>query len=152
MDELNFRKVSEEEFNAGDFLCVFSPNENARCFAFLSLNEVCFKLSWESDLLEPVIVHVKDSIYAIGIDLHFSLIDFKDCRIVKKFDLDFFLVDIEVVAGYLIIITELSAIKIYIDENYIKDFIAFPDTYVEHAIKEGVIEIQCSDNESLLIK
>lgn len=143
-------KVERSEFQNSSLQNIFSNDENSTCFAFLSFDNIKFKVNWQSDLIEPSVIDIGSELIAVGIDLSFALINRTSGQITYKVDLDYFFVESFVLNNDVLVITELGVLKIDLN-NFYSRYYALPDSYHEYEINNGSIEITCENGEVVVI-
>lgn len=150
MTNYKISKVEQDEFRSSELKNIFINDENRRCFAFLSFDNVKFKVNWQSDLIEPAVVDIGSDLIAVGVDLNFALINIVHGQVIYKVDLDYFFVESFVLNNDVYAITELGVLKIDpINAN--SQYYALPDCYHEHEILNGSVEVTCENGDVVVI-
>ncbi|WP_105173577.1 hypothetical protein [Pseudoalteromonas sp. T1lg122] len=150
MMNYKINKVERSEFQNSSLQNIFSNDENSTCFAFLSFDNIKFKVNWQSDLIEPSVIDIGSELIAVGIDLSFALINRTSGQITYKVDLDYFFVESFVLNNDVLVITELGVLKIDLN-NFYSRYYALPDSYHEYEINNGSIEITCENGDVVVI-
>lgn len=113
--------------------------------AILVNNEMKFKFSWRGDNIEPLILHISEFIYGVGVDLNYSIVNVSNLDIISNIELSFFFLDSKIKDNYIYIITELEILKIEKESfTFINSFI-LPDIFEEIRFEEKKIIVKCMD-------
>lgn len=75
-------RVNKDTFYQMEILLLFADNNDRanKHFAIISDDNHSFRIAWNSDI-EPVLKEISSGIISIGIDQHFSIIDFNTGKI-----------------------------------------------------------------------
>lgn len=150
--EYNLTNISEQDFISLNCKLLFGDNKTNRKFAKISKLDTCYKLAWQSDLINPSVFAINNCIYCIGVDLNFTIIDFNANIILLNLKLNYFYYDVFAVNSHIFVITELEVLKIDIDKFKIIDKFGLPEFYQSSVISDEFVEISCINGEKVKIK
>ncbi|TXK75371.1 hypothetical protein [Mesonia sp. K4-1] len=151
--KLNFKKVSESDFEKIDIPVLFENKLTDTTYAVISNygNEYKYKLGWQSESISPTILNIDKFIFSIGIDQIFVIFELHTGNILKRISLDYYFYDIKIFKEILYVITQLEIIKINITDLMIIEYFALPDYFESIEFEESVIYIKCINGEILNI-
>jgi hypothetical protein len=142
--------INKAEYDRLDCQILFENKQADRCYAKISnRNGNYFKFGWQSDLLNPQIIEIDYSIYAIGIDLDFIIINMSKHKIISHLILSNFFYDIKLFGNDICIATELEVIIMDKAHYKIKDTIPLTDFYSNMSFNDNFLIIDTIDNNSI---
>lgn len=142
-------KVSEEEFGTINADKLFGDIALDRNFGIISADLAKFKFSWQSTDIDPKLVNISESIYALGVDLAFTIIDFSTGKIHLNLSLDYFFYDVKINNEFIYVITELEIIKLKIKDFSLAKTYGLPEIFSDMEFKNGAIIVKCLDGQIL---
>ena len=137
-------KISKQQYDKLDFPILFESIED-RSFAILSNEKYSYKLGWRSTEIDPTIKEINDSIYAIGIDLIFIILDFHTRKILQNIFLESFFYDVKIHNKKIYIITELEIYKISNIDYQVINIYQLPDIFEDIYFEYDKIKVKCMD-------
>ena len=145
--EVNLENIDEERFDSLERISIFERNSYDRRFALLTCGERSMKLSWQSDIITPVILKLGDRIYFIGIDLNYAIVDFNASEIELKEHVDTFILSAFIVEGVLIVASEMKLV--FHDLKSFKKIreVNLPDIYVDSSVSGKVLTVECINGD-----
>ncbi len=143
--------ITEQDFIKSNALKLFSEYKTSRNFGIFTLNGNSYKLSWQSNISKPDIIQITDSIYSIGIDLNFAIIDFKSNKILLNINFFSFYYYTMLLDNYIYIVTELEIIKVNTMNFKVVEIVALPDIFKEMTVLIDKIKIYCFDDSIIEI-
>lgn len=144
---ITLKEISKKKFHEIKNFMLFKEEKANNCFATISDDNYSFKLAWSSDTLKPVVEIIQPNIYGIGIDQHFSIINFGNGAILTTLNLTYNLYDIKIHNNKIFVITELEIITMEINNLCNMQEYALPDFFESIEFLNNVIEIKCMNNE-----
>ena len=90
---------------------------------------------------------MSENVYSVGIDLNFTIIDFKENIIISNLLLDYFFYETKLHDDFLYIITELSIIKIELITFRLIETLYLPDIFVEIKFDNDRMQVKCFNDE-----
>lgn len=144
--KVEFKAIVESEFKKIDSALIFNT-ERSRCYGIIFNEELSFKFGWQSDLIIPEISRMSENVYSVGIDLNFTIIDFKENIIISNLLLDYFFYETKLHDDFLYIITELSIIKIELITFRLIETLYLPDIFVEIKFDNDRMQVKCFNDE-----
>lgn len=148
---LNLKKVSLVEFEHDSSPILFGSIAKDRVFSILTIKNKSYKLSWQSELVEPVVKIQDDSICMVGVDLNFAIFNFHTSEIFLNLQLEYFFCTIKFHGNSMYIITEMEVIKIDVMSFDIIDRIILPDLFMKFYIDNGNSIIECFGGELITL-
>lgn len=149
--EVFLKKIEEKVYNRMKSIILFSDKVSNRCFGVITNGITEYRLSWYSNLVEPVITNLSANIYSIGIDQNFVIIDFDKELILLKLNLDYNFINVKIFFGFIYLITELEIAKIdQITFNKIEEY-GLPDFFEEIILQNNHITVKCLGDLSINI-
>lgn len=121
--------LSKEQFENLKSLVLFEDKQSNRRFAKLTNGRVAFRFGWNSDLIDPEIIHLTSDNYGIGIDLNYCIVDFDEAEVKKIMDFDSFFLSSILKGCFLYLGTEIEIFKIDIDQLEVVQSYFLPDTF-----------------------
>jgi hypothetical protein len=144
-------KVSEESFNNLKIPIIFNDNNTSRCFGVIRKDEREFGLAWQSDLIEPEVKEIDSSIYGIGIDQLFAIVDFKKNLVLLRLGLTYNFFTTQIFKDSILVITELEIIRLERIGFEISKRYSLPDYFEKAIFRDGILEIKCMGETSIEI-
>ncbi len=138
--------ITKDDFLKSDFQELFSNNEEKNNFGYLTYNKCKFKISWHSQLVQPKIKKISAEKYGIGIDQNFVIINFKNCKICKFLNLDYFFYEVKIYNDLIFIITEMEIIVL---DNQFELFkkLELPDIFNSLNFQNDYMVVECMNGE-----
>jgi hypothetical protein len=149
---IDIREISESEYQKLNVPVLFEDELTNRTFATASDGRHVVKFGWQSTMIKPMAIKVRDNIYGIGIDLNFAIVDFDDGKIRLQLSLDHFFYDVVTKKKFVIIITELEVIQVGVDDLEVIKKYELPDYFKELKFTEQGITITCIGSETIDIE
>jgi len=148
--------IELEEIRKTDFYLyrmptLFAENKANKCFAKISNGIISYQLAWQSDLLKPIVLNIKQEIYCIGIDQYFCVIDFTRINILLNLKLMYNFYDVKIFQDWIFVICELEIIKINKDNLNIEDEFGLPDFFEKMDFENNLIKIKCLNNNYITL-
>lgn len=145
------KKIEEKDYNKMESKILFSDKVSNKCFGVINNGIIEYRLSWYSDLVEPVITNLSPNVYSIGIDQNFAIIDFEKELILLKSNLDYNFINVKILFGFIYLITELEITKLdRITFNKLEEY-GLPDFFEEIILQNNHIIVKCLGDLSISI-
>lgn len=146
-------RVNKKSFDQQDISILFEEDDDKanNNFAIISNDTYRFKIAWNSEI-EPVIKGVVSEVFSIGIDQHFSVIDFNTGNVLLNIKLFYNFYDTEIIENYILVISELEIIKIRISDLTVAKTYSLPDYFESIEFQNETISVNCIGNEVLKIE
>lgn len=146
-------KINKKSFYQQNVPLLFGESNDManNHFAIISDGKYRFKIAWHSDI-EPVIKEVILGVFGVGIDQHFSVIDFNNGNILLRLNLFYNFYDIEIFKNYILVILELEIIKINISDLKVVETYTLPDYFESIEFNEGIVVVKCVGDEVVNIE
>ncbi|MBV4357148.1 hypothetical protein [Pinibacter aurantiacus] len=141
--EVVFKEISETEFLTQQITVLFTNKNGNRKFGIVSLSNRSYKFSWQSDLIEPVITKIADSICAVGVDQHFVIIDFEQNKLLLDLSLFYNFYDTKIWEEQIFVCTELEVLVVDKVAFRIVRSIDLPDFFERLVFEDKKIRIVC---------
>ncbi|MBO4232713.1 hypothetical protein FO675_00060 [Riemerella anatipestifer] len=148
---LNIKKISEEDYVQLDCRVLFENNLTDRAFGVISNKDKHYKFSWQSDIVQPSIIEIKNNIYSVGIDLNYTIVDFNKNTVLLRIELENFLLKTLIYNNTLYVITELEVYLISIINFSVIEMIDLPDIFIDIVFEEDSVNIKCFGGEKVLV-
>ncbi|MHA3046233.1 hypothetical protein JSO59_002520 [Riemerella anatipestifer] len=148
---LNIKKISEEDYVQLDCRVLFENNLTDRAFGVISSKDKHYKFSWQSDIVQPSIIEIKNNIYSVGIDLNYTIVDFNKNTVLLRIELENFLLKTLIYNNTLYVITELEVYLISIINFSVIEMIDLPDIFIDIVFEEDSVNIKCFGGEKVLV-
>lgn len=139
------KHISESDFLSSEKIVVFDDSTYNRCFCEILIDERGFKLGWNSDLMQPMVLCLSLETYVVGIDEYFAIVNFKTLEIIKKIKLDYNFIKVLLYQEYLFVITELEIIKLKNEDYTIENTFLLNDIFDSFKIDNNDILIETFD-------
>ena len=149
--EIKIKKVSKSEFKKIKCDVLFENKLTNRVFGILSGINRCYKFAWQSDLIEPLLLNIRENIFLIGIDQNAIIIDLDKNTIILKLSLFYNFYQAQINKKYIYIITELEIIKIDIMTFKVTKQYGLPDFFEKIEFDGETIKIHCTGNLKCII-
>ncbi len=149
--DVKLTRITASEYDKLPLSILFDDKEFDHVFAILSSDKNDYKLGWQSNLIEPVIVAISASLCLVGVDLVFVIFDKEEGKIRFKLSLDCYFYDAILHEEHVLIITQLEIIKLHISSLTISERYALPNIFEDIEFKENRILVKCVDNEQITI-
>ena len=145
-------KISKDDFYSLTIPILFNDEHTSRRFGIVGNKEVQFGLSWQSDLIEPVVTGIGLNIYGVGIDQNFAIFDLALNSILFTLNLTYNFFTIQIFNDSVLVITELEIIRLSMLRFEILKRYPLPDYFDKSVLSGGFLEIKCVGNKSILIE
>ncbi|MCX6317426.1 MAG: hypothetical protein NTW29_09065 [Bacteroidetes bacterium] len=145
--EVSINKISEFDYTNLDIPFLFEDRFADRSFALVICNSFKFKIGWQSDIVEPEINIFNSSLFTIGIDLNFVIIESASGRILKKLSLNYYFIETRAFGGAILLITQLEIFRINISDLTIEESYYLPDFFESIELYETVFFVKCIGGE-----
>jgi hypothetical protein len=142
IDENSFQKSKNK---------LFSDQKTDRCFAEIRTKNKVYTIAWRSDLIEPDLYEISDSIFAIGVDQKFIIVNSFSDLILFNVDLIYNFHKVKKVGKSLFVATELEVYEIGLQDYSLKTKLDLPDYFEKIEIKNNALFITCIDGEEVQI-
>jgi hypothetical protein len=149
--DLVVRQLNKIEFEDTNVPILFEDSPTDRRFAIATFNNYSYRFAWQSDLMNPNILKIKEKVYAIGIDQNFSIIDFEINSIVYNVKLFYNFLDMRLHNELLYVITELEIIVITVINFKTNENFDLPDNFDSISFFKDCITVKCMDGTFLEI-
>jgi hypothetical protein len=137
--------ITEEKFNKLNWPILFNDETTSRCFGIISNGEQNFRLAWQSDLIQPVITEIRSSIYGVGIDQDYAIVNFATNTVELKLNLTYNFFCASVFGEILFIVTELEVVKLNVVTFEVVQYYGLPSHCEEIIVRDSGLEIKCED-------
>lgn len=144
-------KVDKLSFDSNDAELIFDAGSSSGTFALAEYEGKSFKIAWQSDLIDPIVINLSKNIFCIGVDLNVVIVDYSNFEVLFKLELESFLYDIFIVRDHLYIVSELRVVILGLHGYSISGSYDFPDICSGVAKKEDCIEFNLMDGETIKI-
>ena len=104
--------ITKEDFLQSMYPIVFDDSGFNRRFAVVSNGTIGYRIAWGSTLIDPIIVELEPSIFGLGVDQHFAILDFSRNRIVAVLQLDYNLSMILSLLDSVFVVTEQKILRL----------------------------------------
>jgi len=142
------KKIPQTDYNIKDLPILFEDKLTDRAFGIIFKNDVAqYKLGWQSDSLDPIVVTIDKNICIIGIDQKVIFYNISDGNILLEITLTFLLYDIKIHNNFAYIISELEILKTSINSFTIVEVISLPDYYKQIKFINTAVEIECLEGQ-----
>ena len=145
------KNLTKEEFNNNKNPILFKDEIANNRHALITNSKLAFLMAWHSDLIEPVISEIRDSIVSVGVDQNFAIVDFKNNCIPLNLNLSYNFLDASIFRSWIFIITELEIIKADRNSFQILNEYGLPDLFQNILFKEDRIIVKCAEDISIEI-
>lgn len=137
-------KITTGDFNESKIPLLFSETKANNNCAIITDGITKYRLAWHSDMIDPVILRITYGIYGIGVDQHFSIINFEKKEIPCTLNLMYNFLNAEIFDEWIFIITELEIIKMDKNSLGVLAEYALPDFFEEIQFSYDGIKVSCS--------
>ncbi len=144
--------ISEENFDQLKCPFIFSRTEFDRSFGIISRGTQMFGISWQSDIVDPVIKQMKPEIYGVGIDLNFVILDFLSNSTIFEIHFDSFFIDCLVFETAVYVVTEMTIFEVCLKNYKLSYQYDLPDIFVNASTENHRLIIKCMDGGLVTIK
>lgn len=150
---IRLNRIDKDAFHHQAVPMLFGENDDRanNHFAMICNDTHSFKFAWNSDI-EPIVKEIISNVYGIGIDQHFSIIDFNSGNILLNLNLFYNFYNIEGLRNFILVITELEIIKINLTGFVVTKTYALPEYFEGIEFKEGSIAVKCINGEVINIE
>lgn len=151
MMSISLKHISLEEFIDLDCEVLFHDLKTARRFGVIINEVIMYKFSWQSDLIEPVIIINENNISCLGVDQMFTIIDFNEKIIKVLLQLDYFLYDIRFIGREIWVITELEILRFNLINYNISNTIPLSSFFKNIILTGSGVIVNCLEGEVIQV-
>lgn len=105
-----------------------------------------FKFACHGDI-KPSLIKIADSVYAVGINLNFSIFDMAKNAILLSLNLSYFFYEVQIYENYIYVITELEILKIDTNKLICIKTYDLPDIFESISFRGQSLFVKCLDEE-----
>lgn len=139
--------IPKDEFYSLRLPVVFNDKSTSRSFGVIAIaGKPCFKMAWQSDLVEPVITEIRNDVVSIGIDQNLAIVNFTTNAILLNVELTYNFLTTEVLNERILMATELEVLEINSTSFEILHTYLLPDLFEEFVFENGTAEVRCAGN------
>jgi hypothetical protein len=141
------KKITKEDFNKSDLPELFNDHRTSRSFGELSSGLNGFKFAWQSTIVEPLITEVDPSIYAIGIDQNFAIVNLNNSKTFTNLNLTYNFLTTILTEKDIFVCTELEVIRLRHGDSYeLLSSHPLPDLFEELIFEDDGVKIRSAEN------
>lgn len=150
---MKFEKITESEFKLLKAPELFHNTLGNICYGKIAFpNEINYKFSWQSDLIQPEIIEIKPGIFSIGIDLNITLIDTTKNVMILNILLNHFYYETLIFQNNIYIVSQLEIIQMDFNTLKIIKTHDLPDIFETIIFGEDKIEVACMENNRVELR
>lgn len=142
----SFTEITKEEYNKLNLPTLFTNRLGSWKFGVINFNNHFYKFSWQSELINPLVIELITGIFCVGIDLNVIVIDSRLNKIIHDLYLNSFFFDVQIIQGFIYIISELEIIQIDKTSLNIVKHHYLPDIFEEMTLAGHKIIVKCMSN------
>ncbi len=144
------QKLTAKEYHSLEAPTLFSEKDSRcdKCFGFITIGEHKYKFSWYSSLVEPIIESLDSTLYGIGIDQHFCILN-SSSGIFKCWDLDTPFLYMMVYERYVIVICEINILFVSLDTLKIEKNYLFSEIISDVKLENRIMKVVFIDDNEI---
>ncbi|NMA73837.1 MAG: hypothetical protein GX963_06670 [Bacteroidales bacterium] len=146
-----FLKIEQSDFDKISAPILFGSPKTDNIFATISKEDIIYKFSWQSELIDPVIKNKDENELLIGVDLNFIAFDIETGEILNQLSFDSFFLNIEQYDDIFYIITQLDIYRLGTSDFKIIDTYSLPDIFDTISASDSYIVVTTLGREQVLI-
>lgn len=148
---MEVNNIDEEKYDSLQLDELFLKDEYSRRFGIIQNNEKKVKLSWRSDIIDPLICKAGSKYNAIGVDNDFILLDVSTLKTIIKLKLNWNLIEILSTEKIIYIVSEQDVLAISLESLGILKSEMLPDAIESCKLIKQELEVLCMDGNSYQI-
>lgn len=149
---LQLKNITESDYNNSNAKVLFNGAELNRSFAKIDLGQIKFKLAWQSDLVEPLLLELDNGLFCIGIDLNFVIVDSNTSTILLKLELNDLFKTVRLLDTSILIATDMEVVEVSRKTYEVINKTSLPDMFEDFIDSDNGIEALCFDEMRIPIK
>ena len=142
--------LSKEDFLRSDASSLFQDEKFDRKFMKIKVLSACFKFSWGSDLIEPMVSVFDDHLLCIGVDLNFIIYSLREKKLVLSLSLYDFFYELINLKNKIFVATELHVYEIDTISFEVKTLV-LPEIFSHFSLTGGKLEAICINDYVVIL-
>lgn len=149
--DTNWQALSKADYLALEAPVIFEDQENDGLYGSVSKGNLQFKFGWIREAVQPSVSWLSEDICAIGVDKHFSLVNFQTGTIALSPALDSYFVDTYLLEDTVLVACQLEVIQINRTDLAIESRYELPGFFVDLKIQPDGATVNCFDGSVIKI-